>query len=89
MSGYVTAARIAAVVTLFALPPLFAPDDAAAADRRYGTRQSTQSSRQAPQPVYVPPQPRPVPKDFVKQVCRSYKAMGRPLEYKECMDSQR
>jgi hypothetical protein len=89
MTVYVTAARIAAVVTLFALPPLLVPDDAAAADRRYGTKQSTQSSRQAPQPVYVPPQPRPNTKEFVRQVCRSYKAMGRPLEYKECMDSQR
>ena len=89
MTGYATAARIAAVVALFALPPLFAPDDAVAADRR-NSKERTQTTRPTPPPDYSSaPRQRPGSKEWVKSVCRSYKAMGRPLEYKECMDSQR
>jgi len=87
MNGYTAAARVAAVVALLALPPLLVPDDATAADRRYGSTQPRRTPSN-PQPVYVPP-PAPVPKDFGKQICRSYKGMGRPLEAKECMDRLR
>jgi hypothetical protein len=88
MRGYVTAVRVAAVVALFALPVLSLPDDAAAADRRYGTARPP-STRTNPQPVYVDPNPRPPPKDWDKQICRAYKGMGRPLEAKECLERLR
>lgn len=88
MNRYVTAAQLAAVIALFALPPLLAPHDADAAERRYGTHRPSRAPSN-PQPVYTPPVQPKSPSTNPRDLCRGYKALGRPLEYKECLDRHR
>ncbi|HVO16786.1 MAG TPA: hypothetical protein VMV26_16320 [Alphaproteobacteria bacterium] len=87
MRNCVTAMRVAVVVALFALPPLLLPDNAAAADRRYGTsrRQDTQRTPKTP---YVSPSPQPTARGWGILGC-GLDRPSHPNEYDDCMKNAR
>jgi len=87
MTGYANAARIAAVIALFALPPLLLTDDAAAADRRYGDTKP-RSSATDPQSVFVLPQTKQEQKEVARGLFAGLKRTN-PMEYKECLSRHR
>jgi hypothetical protein len=85
MRGYVTAARVAAVVALLAVPPLIMADAAAAADRRY----KAPNPKTDPQNVMVLPRTKQGQDDFLKGLCVASKGIDRPLEAKDCKSHPR
>jgi hypothetical protein len=87
MRGYVTAARVAAVVALLAVPPLIMADAAAAADRQY--KGPKPSSNTDPRNVMVLPRTKQGQDDFLKGLCVASKGIDRPLEAKDCKSHPR
>jgi hypothetical protein len=83
-----TAARILAVVALFALPPLLLPDNAAAADRRYGNTSPRPGAYTDPRNVTPPPITQKQAKEMARAACKGL-AYTTPTESKECLARNR